>query len=106
MINSELSNSTIHQYYQIIIYYFSYHGIRVHPLDLKQNVKLPKKIKEKLHPLTSNEIKQLFKHIPQHRQMLCLLLIGSGMRIRESVSLRKKDFDLEYKKRIKIEIPA
>ncbi len=101
-----LSNTTIHQYFQIIIYYFSYHGIRIHPIDLRQNVKLPKKINEKLHPLTNTEIKQLFEFVPRHRQMLYLVLIGSGMRIRESVALRKKDFDLEYLKRIKIEIPA
>lgn len=38
--------------------------------------------------------------------MLYLVLIGSGMRIRETVALRKKDFDLDYTERIKIEIPA
>jgi len=106
MIKSTLSNTTIHQYYQIVNYYFSYHGIRVHPLDLRQNVKLPKKIKEKLHPLTKDEIIQLFYHTPVHRQMLYLVLIGTGMRIRETVALRKKDFDLDHSKRIKIEIPA
>lgn len=106
MTHSTLSNTTIHQYYQITNYYFSYQGIRVHPIDLKQNVKLPKKIKEKLHPLLKEEILQLFKFTPNQRKMLYLVLIGTGMRIRETVSLRKKDFDLDYSKRIKIEIPA
>lgn len=105
MVNSDLANTTIQKYYQIVIYYFSYHGIRIHPIDLKQNVKLPKKIKERLHPLTKEEIKQLFGFTPRHRQMLYLVLLGSGMRIRESVALRKKDFDLRYPKRIKVEIP-
>ena len=102
---SNLSHSTIHQYYQITVYYFSYQGIRVHPIDLRQNVKLPVKIKEKLHSLTKQEIIQLFQFTPKHRQMLYLVLLGSGMRIRETVALRKKDFDLNYSKRIKIEIP-
>ena len=106
MKKSTLSNTTIHQYFQIVVYYFSYQRIRVHPMDLKQNVKLPRKIKEKLHPLSNEEIQQLFKHTPKHRKMLYLILIGTGMRIRESVSLQKKDFDLDYPKRIKIEIPA
>jgi integrase len=105
MTSSQLSNSTIHQYHQIVIYYFSYYGIRVHPIDLKQNVKLPKKIKEKLHSLTKQEILHLFNYVPTHRQMLYLILLSSGMRIRETVALRKKDFDIEYSKRIKIEIP-
>jgi len=106
LVDEDLSNPTIHQYFQIVTYYFSYQGIRAHPIDLHQNVKLPKKIKEKLHPLTRDEIIQLFQFVPQHRKMLYLVMIGSGMRIRESVALRKKDFDLEYSKRIKIEIPA
>ena len=106
MTKSSLSNTTIHQYYQITTYYFSYQGIRVHPIDLKQNVKLPKKIKEKLHPLTREEIIQLFRFTVPQRKMFYLVLIGSGMRIREAVALRKKDFDLEHLKRIKIEIPA
>lgn len=106
LVDEDLSIPTIHQYFQIVTYYFSYQGIRVHPIDLHQNVKLPKKIKEKLHPLTRNEITQLFQFVPQHRKMLYLVMIGSGMRIREPVALRKKDFDLNYPKRIKIEIPA
>jgi len=104
--NRNLSNTTIHQYYQIVIYYFSYHGIRIHPIDLKQNVKLPRKIKEKLHPLSTHEIKNLFEHTPERRQMLYFILLGSGMRIREAVALRKKDFELDHPKRIMIEIPA
>ncbi|MBS3925142.1 MAG: tyrosine-type recombinase/integrase [Nitrosarchaeum sp.] len=106
MKKTTLANTTIQKYFQIIIYYFSYHGIRAHPIDLRQNIKLPKKFKEKLHSLTKEEIIQLFKFTPQSRQMLYLVLIGSGMRIRETVALRKKDFDLDYPKRIKIEIPA
>ncbi len=106
MTNENLSTTTIHQYHQIVTYYFSYHGIRSHPIDLRQNVKLPKKIKEKLHPLSKEEIIKLFQFVPQQRKMLYLVLIGSGMRIREAVALRKKDFDLDYQKRIKVEIPA
>lgn len=103
--DSNLSTTTIHQYFQIVNYYFNYHGIRTHPIDLKQNVKLPRKIKEKLHPLTQEEVFQLFRFTPKKRKMLYLLLLGTGMRIRETVALRKKDFDLIYPKRIKIEIP-
>jgi integrase len=106
MSDKSLSNATINMYCQIATYYFSYYGIRVHPIDLKHNVKKPKKIREKLHPLSQQEILRIFEHTPKFRQMLYLTLIGSGMRIRESVALRKKDFDLKYPKRIKIEIPA
>ena len=106
MTTLDLSNTTINQYYQIVVYYFNYHGIRTHPVDLRQNVKLPKKIREKLHPLNKDEIRELFKHTPDHRQLLYLILLGTRMRIRECVVLRKSDFDTENFKRIKIEIPA
>lgn len=66
MTKSTLANTTIQKYFQIVIYYFSYHGIRAHPIDLRQNVKLPKKIKEKLHSLTREEITQLFHNLQSH----------------------------------------
>ncbi len=105
MSGKSLSNATINMYCQITTYYFSYYGIRVHPIDLKHNVKKPKKIREKLHPLSQQEVLSLFEYTPKFRKMLYLTLIGSGMRIQESVSLRKKDFDFSSQ-RIKIEIPA
>lgn len=48
----------------------------------------------------------LFACSPPKRRVLYLVLIGSGMRIRECVALRKKDFDIGFPKRIKIDIPA
>ncbi len=106
LINLGLSSTTVNMYFQIITYYFSYHGIRAHYIDIRQNVKRPKKIKEKLHPITKEEILQVFAHTPDKRITLYLTLIGSGMRIQECVALKRKDFDLDYPKRIKIEIPA
>ncbi|WP_268541343.1 tyrosine-type recombinase/integrase [Candidatus Nitrosotenuis cloacae] len=106
LVSLGLSHATVNMYFQVVTYYFSYHGIRVHHIDIRQNVKRPKKIKEKLHVLTKEEIQRIFEFAPQKRKMLYLTLIGSGMRIRECVALRRKDFDLSFPKRIKIEIPA
>ena len=106
LITHNLSNPTINLYFQVITYYFSYHGIRAHPTDLRHKIKRPKKIREKLHPLTREQIHRIFSCSIEKRIMLYLVLIGTGMRIQECVALRKKDFDLDYPKRIKIEIPA
>ncbi|MEM2160560.1 MAG: tyrosine-type recombinase/integrase [Candidatus Nitrosotenuis sp.] len=106
LIGLGLTSTTVNMYFQIVTYYFSYHGIRVHQIDLRQNVKRPKKIKEKLHPLAKEEILRIFAQAPEKRIMLYLVLIGSGMRIQECVALKRKNFDLNYLKRIKIEIPA
>lgn len=106
LITKGLSNTTVNQYSQIITFYLSYHGIRVHASEIRQNVRKPRKIKEKLHALTKKEILRIFDFTPEFRKMLYLTLIGSGMRIQECVALRKKDFDLQFPKRTKIEIPA
>lgn len=106
LISLGLTSTTVNMYFQIVTYYFSYHGIRAHYIDIRQNVKRPKKIKEKLHPLTKEEILRVFANAPNKRIMLYLTLIGSGMRIQECVALKRKDFDPDYRKRIKIEIPA
>src|SRR5256712_8046440 len=106
LVEQNLSSTTVNMYLQIVTYYFSYHGIRVHPTDLRQHIKKPKKIKEKLHPLTIEEILRIFSHSIDKRKLLYLVLIGTGMRIQECVALRKRDFDLNNKKRIKIEVPA
>jgi integrase len=106
LIKRDLSHKTINNHFKIIMRYFSYQGIRVDSVALRQNVTRPKAIKEKLHPLTLEEIRAIFFYAPVKRRILYLVLIGTGMRIRECVALRKKDFCLDHPKRIKIEIPA
>jgi len=106
MENIELAPNTIYNHYQVMTYFFGHNGIRMYPGDLRRRIRFPKIVKKKLHPLTIQEIHQIFEFTPQKRQMLYLVLIGAGTRIRETTCLRKKDFDLNYPKRIKIDIPA
>jgi integrase len=106
LLKRSLSHKTVNNHFKVIKHYFSYHGIRADPTALRQNVMKPKEIKEKLHPLTLEEIHKIFSFTIKERRMLYLVLIGSGMRIRECVALRKKDFDLDNPKRIRIDIPA
>ncbi|MGI0049476.1 MAG: tyrosine-type recombinase/integrase, partial [Nitrososphaera sp.] len=106
LMKRNLSNKTVNNHYKVIKHYFSYSGIRADPIGLRQNVNRPKEIKEKLHPLTLEEIHKIFAHTIQKRRMLYLVLIGSGMRIRECVALRKRDFVLDFPERIKIEVRA
>jgi integrase len=101
-----LSHKTVNNHFKIVKHYFSFHGIRADPSELRIRVNRPKEVKEKLHPLTLEEIHKIFAFATEKRRMLYLVLIGSGMRIRECISLRRKDFDLDYPKRIKVDIPA
>jgi integrase len=106
LLKRDLSHKTVNNHFKVVKQYFSYHGIRADPTALRQHVNRPKEIKEKLHPLTLDEIHKIFSYSIPKRRMLYLVLIGSGMRIRECVALRKKDFDLGHPKRIKMDIPA
>lgn len=101
----ELAPNTIYNHCQIITYFFIHNEIIINNADLRRRIKYPKILKKKLHPLTIQEIHKLFEFTPQKRQMLYLVLIGAGTRIRETTCLRKKDFSFDYK-RIKIDIPA
>lgn len=38
MVSTNVATSTINQYTQIITYYFSYYGIRVHSIDIRKSV--------------------------------------------------------------------
>ena len=106
LLKRDLSHKTVNNHFKIVKHYFSFHGIRADPSDLRRNVNRPREVKEKLHPLTLEEIHRLFSFAPDKRRMLYLVLIGSGMRIRECVALKKKDFDLGFPRRIKIDVPA
>lgn len=106
LLRRSLSHKTVNNHFNIVNHYFSFNGIRPHPSELRRSVNRPKEIREKLHPLTLAEIHKIFSFAPEKRRMLYLVLIGSGMRIRECISLRKKDFDLNFPRRVKIDIPA
>lgn len=106
LVGRNLSSHTISNNFKVVNQYFSYQGIKASPSDLRRNIKRPKEVKEKLHPLTLEEIHMIFAHSAKKRRMLYLVLIGTGMRIRECISLRKRDFDMNFPKRIKVEIPA
>lgn len=100
-----LAPNSVYNHYSVITYFFGHEGIRFHSSDLRRNLRFPKILKKRLHPLTLKEIHRIFKFTPQKRQMLYLILVGSGMRIRETTCLRKKDFSFDMK-RIMINVPA
>ena len=84
--------------------YFNYRGIKLSNLDLK-SIHYPKEIIEEKYPLSKNDIKLILDNCSYKRKTLYLTLLSSGMRIGETVSLTKKDFDTSGK-RIVINIPA
>jgi len=103
-LSKKVKPQTVKGYVGHVIGYFNYRGIKLTSLD-KKIIRYPKEIKEEKFPLSKEDIKQILDNSSYRRKTLYFVLLSSGMRIGETIALRKKDFDTEGK-RIMINIPA
>ena len=97
--------STSVAYYQTAVEYFSYHQLRLNHYNLRRGIILPEDPKNMKYALTLSEIRRLIDYSKPQRKALYTVLIGSGMRIGETLGLKKRDFDF-LEDRIRITIPA
>jgi len=97
--------TTVKIYFEHIKQYLHYRGIKLHPLDIRQNLKFPTKLEEELHPLSINEFQEILKTASYNRRLLYLAQSSSGTRIGELVQLQKKHLDTNMD-RIMVKIPA
>ena len=105
-INNSIKNpSTIKYYFEHIKQYLHYRGMKLHPLDIKQNLKFPTKMEEELHPLSIDEFLRILESSDFRHKILYLAQSSSGMRIGEIVQLRKKHI-VTNMERIMVKIPA
>ena len=103
-LNKSISPATIPAYLSHVLGYFNYRGVKLTSLD-KKSIRFPKIIREEKYPLSKDDIKLILDNCSYKRKTLYLVLASSGMRIGETVQLRKKDFDTSGN-RIIIKIPA
>ncbi|MCH8915879.1 MAG: site-specific integrase [Thaumarchaeota archaeon] len=97
--------STAIAYYQTTVEYFSYHQLRINQYNQRRDITLPKDPKNMKHALTISEIRKLVDYSKPERKALYTVLVSSGMRIGETLGLRKRDFDFSQD-RICITIPG
>ncbi|MCH7560373.1 MAG: site-specific integrase [Thaumarchaeota archaeon] len=97
--------STAIAYYQTTVEYFSYHQLRINQYNQRRDITLPKDPKNMKHALTISEIRKLVDYSKPQRKALYTVLVSSGMRIGETLGLRKRDFDFSQD-RICITIPG
>jgi len=96
---------TIHSRFSSLRGYFHYRGIKMYKEDINQNITLPTMVKEEKHPISLEEIRTITSNANPKKKALYLVLLSSGMRVGETVQLKKKHFDLSTK-RTTIKIPA
>lgn len=71
------------------------HGVRITSDDVKDYVTFPKKRKEQRKPISIETLKIIFNNASPERRALYYVLVSSGMRIGEALSLKKKNFHLD-----------
>ncbi len=100
-------NSTIRLMFSSVKKFLYYKGIKIHPQDIKENLKFGKITVDEKYPLSDDEYRSIINAFGRHpsRQALYLSLGSSGMRIGEALKLRKKDLDFS-KERIIINLPS
>ena len=103
-LSKKVSPLTVKTYSGHVYGYLNYRGIKLTSLDRKI-VRYPREIKEEKFPLSKEDIKTILDNCGYRRKTLYFVLLSSGMRIGETIALRKKDFDTSGK-RIMINIPA
>jgi len=97
--------STSVAYYQSAVEYFSYHQLKINHYNLRRDIILPEDPKNMKYAVTLSEIRKLIDYSKPKRKALYTVLISSGMRIGETLGLKKRDFDFSQD-RICITIPA
>jgi len=70
------------------------HGVRLTTEDISDFVKFPKEKKEARRPISIETLKLLFGKCDPERRALYYVLISSGMRLGEGLSLKKSNFHL------------
>ena len=94
---------TVRNWFSHIKRYLHYRGIKLDPMDIKENLIFPKILQEEYYPLQIEEIRNILENVRIKTKRLHLCQLSSLMRIGELVQLRKKDLIID--KRIIVKIP-
>ena len=100
----DVNPGTVKPYFSNIRQYLHCRGIRLHQLDVRQNLRFPTRYEEGLHPLGGDEFLLMLEACDHRHRIPCLAQSSSGMRIGEMVRLRKRRLNLGME-RIMVGIP-
>lgn len=90
--------STIKGYFQFVKQYLrKCHGIRITSDDVADFIDFPKDEKQEREPLEIETIKMLLEYAPPQRRALYYVLLTSGMRDGEGLSLKRSNFNVNVR---------
>jgi len=90
----------------IIRGYLRYFGFRITSEDVKGNIVLQKIIEEERDPLIRENLQLIINNQTGLRRAMYLVMSSSGMRISETLQIRKRDLDFDTYERVMIKLPA
>ena len=85
--------------------YLHYMGIKLHPLDIKQELTFPSLIEEELHGLTLEEIQSIVNTLQYKSKAMVICQLSGLMRVGEMAQLRKRHVT-DLGSNMMIKIPA
>ncbi len=86
--------------------YLRYYGFKITSEDIKGNIVLQKIIEEERDPLTRENLQLIVNNQTGLRRAMYLVMSSSGMRIGETLQIRKRDLDFDTYERVMIKLPA
>jgi len=90
--------SSVRQYFSILKDYLrKCEGIRLTLEDVKDYIKFPKHLKQLREPTSLEIIKKIMAHADPARRALYYVLLTSGMRLGEGLSLKKTSFNIDVR---------
>lgn len=97
--------ATIRVNFNLAKNYLNWYGFELYRESVKAHLNFPTKIEEEVYPLELEDIKTILHHANPQRRALYLFLTSTGMRIQETLKLRKRDLDFSLE-RIMVIIPG
>lgn len=90
----ESSPSTIREYFNLVKKYLNWYGFEIYSESVKSRLNFPQKIQdEEDYGLTVEDMKKIINGASANRRPLYFFLSSTGMRIQETLKLRKRDLD-------------
>lgn len=88
--------STIRGNFNLVKSYLNWYGFEIYSEGVKSRLNFPIKIQEEPYPLSVEDIHTILNASNPHRRVLYLFLSCTGMRISESIQIRKRDLDFSF----------
>jgi len=94
--NNNLDPSTLRDYFNLVKSYLNWYGFEIYSEGVSSRLNFPRKIFEEAYPLTLEDIEKLLASSNPKRRVLYLFLSSTGLRISESIQIRKEDLDFSF----------